>query len=348
MKSADKWFIGLLVILVFLAGFAALYCAKKLMSLFGKSKSKCKCGLLENFSKEADNPIRWDERMNEYYIADGKGGRIMVYYCPHCGGGTPDSRRVSFFAHITSREETRIYDLFKGIRTVADVVARFGPPDEEREFASGVRWPGRRGKPDRGAAFRGLVYKRLSPVADIVFEVGLGDTVRLTWSQKPVGKDPSGQQDIMNTQPKNGIMVFRARVLPVFVAMASVTLTGFFSLIISKEGLQGVDGGALLIGVVVGGLGSFLYAWLLTLCFTLKLTPEGVFGHSCWGIRRFVGWQEIVAVKPFRFLNLRYLRLFQNGRACPVWMPLYQAHKSEFEQELKRLAPPNSPIRSYL
>ena len=167
------------------------------MSLFGKSK--CKCGLLENFSKEADNPIRWDERMNAYYIAHGKDGRIMVHYCPICGGTTPDSRRDSFFAHISDQEAARICHLFKGIRTVADVAARFGPPDEERETAEGVRWPGRRGKPERGEAFRGLVYKRLSPVADIMFLVGTSDSVRGTWSQKYVGDAQLKVEDNMGS-----------------------------------------------------------------------------------------------------------------------------------------------------
>ena len=117
----------------------------------------CKCGALETASKETDHAIRWDERMNEYYIAHGKGGRMMVYYCPVCGGRTPESRRASFFAHVTQEEEMRIYSFFRGLRTVSDVVARFGPPDEERDIAVAVRRPSRRGKGEQGKAFRGLV-----------------------------------------------------------------------------------------------------------------------------------------------------------------------------------------------
>jgi hypothetical protein len=155
------------------------------MPLF--AKRTCKCGVLENASKEPDHSIRWDEGSGEYYIAYGQGARMMVYYCPFCGGRTPKSRRASLFAHVTSKEETRIYNLFRGLRTVSDVVARFGPPDEERELAAAVRRPGRAGKPERGEAFRGLVYKELSPVATIIFEVGTSDSVHGTWVQKYVG-----------------------------------------------------------------------------------------------------------------------------------------------------------------
>jgi hypothetical protein len=155
-------------------------------------KDVCDCGALENASKEPNHPIRWDERMNEYYIATGECGRMMVYYCPFCGGKTPESRRDSLFAHVTQAEETRIFGLFHGIHTVADAIARFGQPDEDREFAAAVRRPGVDGKPEVGETFRGLVYKSLSPVADIVFEVGSNDSVRGAWNQKYVGENHAG------------------------------------------------------------------------------------------------------------------------------------------------------------
>ncbi len=145
--------------------------------------------MLEKASKEPAHPIRWDEKLNEYYLAYGKGGRMMVYYCPFCGGSTPPSRRGSFFAHVTDEEESRIYRMFRGIRTTSDVTDRFGPPDETREFASSTRTPSRDGKPERGEIFRGLVYQNLSPVADIIFEVGNNDSVRGTWIQKSVGNE---------------------------------------------------------------------------------------------------------------------------------------------------------------
>lgn len=126
--------------------------------------------------------------MNEYYIVLGNGGRMMIYYCPFCGGRPPESRRASLFAHVTHEEQMRIHGLFEGIRTVADVVARFGPADEEREPGSAVRHFEQDGKPARGESFRTMVYKNLSLVADIVFEVGLGDSVHGTWIQKYVGE----------------------------------------------------------------------------------------------------------------------------------------------------------------
>src|SRR6476646_1337089 len=119
-------------------------------------KDVCDCHVLERASKEPDHAIRWDEEMNEYYIAYGNGARMLVYYCPFCGCSTPKSRRPSFFAHVTQQEELRIAKLFQGIRKVEDVIARFGPPDVEREIASGTRRPGRDGQPEYGQSFRGL------------------------------------------------------------------------------------------------------------------------------------------------------------------------------------------------
>jgi len=107
-------------------------------------------------------------------------------------GSTPKSCRASLFAHVSDQEANRITGLFRGIRKVSDVIARFGPPDEEREFASGVITSERDGKPARGEVFRGLVYKNLSPVADIYFNVGDSDTVRGTWIQKYIGEKHAG------------------------------------------------------------------------------------------------------------------------------------------------------------
>jgi hypothetical protein len=153
-------------------------------------KEICDCGALEQASKEPNHAIRWDDRMNEYYIAHGENGRMMVYFCPFCGGSTPKSRRNSFFAHVSDEEQTRIWNLFRGIRTVSDVTTRFGPPDEEHEIASAVCTPGREGKPEHGEIFRGFVYKNLSPVADIIFNIGDNETVRGTWCQKYIGEPP--------------------------------------------------------------------------------------------------------------------------------------------------------------
>src|SRR6185503_20397375 len=70
-----------------------------------KRKDICDCGVLEKASQEPNHPIRWDEKLNEYFIAYRSGGRMMVYYCPFCGGSTPQSRRASLFAHVTHEEE---------------------------------------------------------------------------------------------------------------------------------------------------------------------------------------------------------------------------------------------------
>ncbi|MGZ8900091.1 MAG: DUF6980 family protein [Limisphaerales bacterium] len=150
-------------------------------------KEVCDCGTLEQCSKEPGHPIQWDERMNDYHIMHGK-AYMMVYFCPFCGGSAPPSRRASFFAHVTREEELRIYDLFKGIRTVADVLARFGAPDHEREFGSGNRTPEKEGKPEGGECFRTLVYKGLSSSADISFAIGLNDCVKGSWIQKYIGE----------------------------------------------------------------------------------------------------------------------------------------------------------------
>jgi hypothetical protein len=151
-------------------------------------KEICDCGILESASKETGHPIRINKRMNEYYLSLKDNGQMMIYYCPFCGGSTPKSQRSSFFAHVTQDEETRIYKLFAGIHNVAEAIARFGPPDDEREFGSAMRTKEQDGKPARGEVFRTMIYKKLSPVADIYFEIGTNNSVKGSWIQKHLGK----------------------------------------------------------------------------------------------------------------------------------------------------------------
>ncbi|HEY3762835.1 MAG TPA: hypothetical protein VGN23_13910 [Verrucomicrobiae bacterium] len=154
-------------------------------------KEICDCGVLEDASREPDHPIRWSEKTHEYYIAYANKGSMMIYYCPFCGGKTPASRRSSLFTHVTGQEEKRLYELLKGLKSISDVVARFGPPDEDRELGAATQHPERDGKPAWGEAFRTLTYKKLSTVADIYFEVRQSDSVRGMWVQKRIQKNDS-------------------------------------------------------------------------------------------------------------------------------------------------------------
>jgi hypothetical protein len=141
---------------------------------------------------------------------------------------------------------------------------------------------------------------------------------------------------------------FRVAIFPTFAAICSLGFLLYLLLIVTEEGLRGINVEALLFGGLAAALGSFVGACLMALCFTLKLTPEGVFGHSAWGIRRFIRWQDIATAKPFRFFNLRYLRLYPETGRRPIWIALFQARKAEFEQGLQMLAPADSPVRQYL
>ncbi len=153
-----------------------------------RRKEICDCGTLERCSREPGHPIRFDPELNEYHIAFGDEGQMMIYFCPFCGGEVPKSRRESMFAHVTSEEERRICFLFEGINTEEDVLRKFGRPDAEEDVGLMFRYPEKSGQPGYGGALRTLTYKNLSPVADIVFYVKEDGQVQGTWVEKYIGK----------------------------------------------------------------------------------------------------------------------------------------------------------------
>lgn len=97
--------------------------------------------------------------------------------------------------------------------------------------------------------------------------------------------------------------------------------------------------------IAAGFAAAFSVCWscLIFLFYFAAFSLQGIYGHSFWGIRRFVGWQHITKVQIFRMLNLPFLRVYgADGKV--TWVALFQITKAEFWQEMQKFAPPNSPV----
>ena len=151
-------------------------------------KDICDCGVLERASREPDHAIRWDESMNEYYIAHGKSGRMMVYYCPFCGGSTPKSRRSLLFHTLTDAERQRLCNLTKDIRTLQEVTNAFGEPDIRQPIGWVSTTPERDGKPETTKSYPVMIYSKLSEFADVHVTIYPTDRVGFSFQGKAVKK----------------------------------------------------------------------------------------------------------------------------------------------------------------
>jgi hypothetical protein len=89
---------------------------------------------------------------------------------------------------------------------------------------------------------------------------------------------------------------------------------------------------------------SFILAWILSVFFPAWISSDGIYGHSFWGVRRFIRWQDIASVRRFSLLKLPWIRIYSNVDGKVTWLPLFQARPFEFRQTLKEYAPLNSPI----
>ncbi len=132
-----------------------------------------------------------------------------------------------------------------------------------------------------------------------------------------------------------------------FLFILVLGLLGFFCVVLILEGL-GFDRHALAAGSASVPVSSLVLAWLLSILYPASFSAEGVYGHSFWGRRRFVRWQDVVAVRAFSLLNLRWLRIYATGESQVTWLALFQSHKSEFREEIQRLAPPDSLVFNHL
>ena len=118
-----------------------------------KKLPPCKCGYLEREADDADSPIKFDARTNEFYFAYeteyAKQGRLIIYHCPFCGGRAPESKRDTLFHTVSEREKRRLSLLTKNLRTVQEVLTTLGPPDRDMPAGAGVTIPERGGKPEK-------------------------------------------------------------------------------------------------------------------------------------------------------------------------------------------------------
>jgi hypothetical protein len=138
---------------------------------WSKTEMPCDCDWLSRAVDEPAVPIEFDVRMNEYHVimtySDGSHGHMIVRHCPWCGGTAPKSQRGSFFAHLHDEERQRLNSLMKGIKTVDDVLLKFGEPDEDHAQGVGTLTPGNDTTPDHYEPQRLLRYTGLSEIASV-------------------------------------------------------------------------------------------------------------------------------------------------------------------------------------
>ena len=153
----------------------------------------CTCRWLERAAAEPHVPIVYDERLNEFQLThiydDGRIGSSRIRHCPWCGRAAPESKRGAFFAEITSAEDDRLRKELSGLKTVDDVIAKLGPPDEDHPEGYGSGSAGTETDPPTRTRYRLLRYTGLSETANVTFiDFGPGVGVRISLEGKYLGK----------------------------------------------------------------------------------------------------------------------------------------------------------------
>ncbi len=93
---------------------------------------------------------------------------------------------------------------------------------------------------------------------------------------------------------------------------------------------------------------SLIGAYLLSKNCPTTISADGVTTQSFTGGRRFVRWQDITSARTLRALNLKWILVDAVNQSRAMQVPLFQPRKTEFIQEIRRLAPPGNPILNQL
>jgi hypothetical protein len=138
---------------------------------------------------------------------------------------------------------------------------------------------------------------------------------------------------------------FRPAAVPLAVFLLIFTLPGLVCVVLFIDGLK-FDPRALLIAAIFVAACSPILALLLSHFYAASVSADGVYGHSFWGLRRFASWRDIVDAKPYKLLNLLWLRIHTADKKV-TWLALFHWDRSELQQEIHRFAPSDSPILLY-
>ena len=147
---------------------------------------------------------------------------------------------------------------------------------------------------------------------------------------------------------------FRMRIIPGVIFLIGALMLGYFIGMVSVLVMYGFHlpwmglFRVILISIPVALAFDFVAAWLISLSLPAYISSSGVHGHSFWCMRQFLNWTDIKEAKPFKFCTLTYVRLYSANDSKVMWLPLFQKPSPEFQNEIRKFAPPHSPILNQL
>ena len=146
----------------------------------------CDCGWLAQGANDPAVPIGFDDQTNEYYVEMRGSGcidaRMFIHFCPNCGGDAPVSKRASLFTPVAPEDSIQVGQFAIELQTKADVLAKWGPPDEEIRGGYGIP---ESDQSERTILFDVMRYTKILRTAWVDVIVRLDDSVKISYLPKP-------------------------------------------------------------------------------------------------------------------------------------------------------------------
>jgi hypothetical protein len=148
----------------------------------------CDCDWLQNAADDPNIPIGFDRDTNEYYIEmRGLGefqGRAIIRFCPNCGGDASVSKRGGLFQPVATHDQICIRQFADELKTKADVLAKWGKPDEEIRNGYGMPERDKGDQPWRTVLMDLWRYNQIVPTAVVEVIVRPDDRVTISYSPR--------------------------------------------------------------------------------------------------------------------------------------------------------------------
>jgi hypothetical protein len=133
----------------------------------------CRCSMLVVWRNRAGSCVRQDSRFGEFQVHY-DGNKLIMHFCPNCGGNLPRSKRSEFFLEPTQEEIEDFERRLNNVQTLEDVVRILGEPS--RRFS-------RSEIDEKDKRVFGV-----TPIRDTLYYSGIAQTLELCAQEDETGK----------------------------------------------------------------------------------------------------------------------------------------------------------------
>jgi|SRR5690554_1832861 len=134
-------------------------------------------------------------------------------------------------------------------------------------------------------------------------------------------------------------MIYRSKFWIMFLH-----ILGLYTLLVVIDDGFDINYEAFLVGLIF----VMLFSVVATYYFKITTFENHIRAYDFWGKYHSLEWRNITKVKSIQIVGLKYLRVYGDGQARPLWIPCFLRNMDEFVKDVHNKISHENPLYDYL